>query len=203
MSRCIFVSQTNTNRIIPKPLIEDHTIREILTAQLAVYAELKGQVVETAEAYKFYDEWYTENRMKHNIDDKKMAGYYQRKPDHLIRLAMIMTVSAGSDLVITQDTYERALVKLNELEVYMPDAFVEMEATSIGRDHARILRQIINAGGYAKHTDILKKNFQFMDSRRFRACIETLCEAGFIEASSDRPVYYKVIEEKINEATIT
>src|SRR3990167_9394656 len=115
MSRCIFVSQEDTPRSFPFPQIPVTNHKELLIEKLRRYSEISGQFIFTQEAKKFYEDWYHYNKNIY-IEDRKLAGYFERKPDHLIRLAMVLSVMSDSnELIINKTIVENSLEQLNEL----------------------------------------------------------------------------------------
>lgn len=182
MSRILFVVQNRTDRIIPFPLPEDEVLKAWLTEKLKEYAELDMIFTNSSDGDKWYRAWYTKIATeRRQIEDPKLSGYFERKPDHLIRLAMILAVSEGKTTQLTAELYERSLAILNTLEIPMPDAFVSVGESFMGVNARRVLKQLNSAGGKLDHSKLLQKNYRYMDKDQFRKCIDTLHEAGLVD----------------------
>jgi hypothetical protein len=180
LSRVMFVVREKTNRCEPFPVVRDALTRERLAAQLLEIASLSGQVVQNKEALEWCVEWYGKNHQKMQ-EEMSLSGYYERKQDHLIKLATALLISDGKELVITPEVYQKALDILDFTEETMSFAFARTQTTLVGRDHERILSQIEKAGGKIRHSDLLKKNYSYLSADAFRKAMGTLREAGMVE----------------------
>src|SRR3989304_1023207 len=56
--------------------------------------EVYGGFSVSEDGADWYDQFYASNKINRSTDPN-MSGYYERKPDHLIKLAMIIAVSEG------------------------------------------------------------------------------------------------------------
>jgi len=92
MSRLIFVVQESTPRCFPTPPPLDAEVKATLVKRLRDMRHVKGTVVLSPAADAWHDNWYRTRRGVH-ASDKQFSGYFERKPDHLVRLAMINTLS--------------------------------------------------------------------------------------------------------------
>lgn len=183
MSRILFVVQSRTPRIIPFPEPGDDVKREWLVEKLREYHDISGVFVNSPDGDSWYREWYTKIAQERlAIEDPKLSGYFERKPDHLIRLAMILSVSRkAGEFRLTGELYEQALKILDTLEIPMPEAFVSVGETPMGTNARRVLKQLAAAGGRLDHSTLLQKNYRYMDKVQFARCVETLQEAGLID----------------------
>lgn len=190
MSRLLFVVQEDTPRRFPRPPVFDPDTTSRLVSHLANLTQLRGQYEMTEAAGAWYDDWYM-RRKDDAGDDKQFAGYNERKPDHLIRLAMVLQAGKStSDLMLQTETLQRALAILEWLEQYLPSAFGEMHQTMVGEDHTRMLRQLKKRGGAMKHSDWLRANSNRMRQREFKEHVETLRAANLIDYEPGQHTYY-------------
>lgn len=184
MSRILFVVANRTDRVLPFPPPEDAKLGEDLVKRLLAYHNQDTQFTNSPDGLEWYTAWYQRIAQERlNIDDPKLSGYFERKPDHLIRLAMILTVSQGEGNKLTAEVYQQALLILDTLEVPMPDAFVAVGESMMGTNSRRVLKQLQAAGGKLDHSSLLQKNYRHMDKDQFRKCMETLQEASLIEVT--------------------
>jgi hypothetical protein len=193
MSRFLFVIQESTSRVfpLPPPLAEEP--RKLLQATLNRIKLKKGPFVFTDAAREWYLHWY---RTRPSLrGDKQFAGYHERKPDHLIRLAMIMrTAEDTATKEIQEEDLIRADAILEWLEAFLPSAFDEMTENAQGADQSRILRQLRDAGGSMEHTALLRKNSTKMNVENFRRYLTTLREAKLVEWDAVGKKYYLTSE---------
>jgi len=180
MSRFLFVVQENTSRVFPLPPALDAERRKDLISRLAKFKNLKGPMVFTDVAREWYIAWYkTRPSMQ---GEKQYAGYYERKPDHLIRIAIILVVSRGDGkMELTDVDLMQAEKILHWMEIWLPSTFEEMTASASGEDQTRILRQLKMHGGSMEHSTLLRRNSSKMNAESFKRAIGTLREAKLLE----------------------
>lgn len=188
MSRFLFVVQESTSRVFPLPPPMNDDQRKTLTAALTALKRKRGVYKFTKEANDWYVHWYQTRPALRG--DKQFAGYHERKPDHIIRLAMIMRAAEDpASLEIGDTDLIRADKILDWLEAYLPSTFDEMTETSQGIDQGRILRQLRDAGGILEHTALLRLNKNKMNVENFRRCVATLREAKLVDWDASNKRY--------------
>lgn len=196
MSRFLFVIQESTARSfpIPPPLSDDG--KKELTKRLSAIKLRRGIFQFSPEAHDWYTYWY---RTRPSLSgDKQFAGYFERKPDHLIRLAMIMKIAemdpTDKNYILDPSMLQRADAILYWLEGWLPAAFEEMTTTISGEDQSRIRRQLKMAGGSMEHSVLLRRNSSKMNAEQFKRCVNTLREAKLIEWDATTRTYFLTAE---------
>jgi hypothetical protein len=182
MSRFLFVVQESTSRSFPLPPPLDPEVRKKLTTQLGNFRLKKGGFTLTEAAYTWYVRWY--NTRPSLQGDKQYAGYYERKPDHIIRLAMVMHIAShptAKQFSLDVPDLIHADKVLSWMENWLPSTFDEMTANSVGEDQSRILRHLKVAGGTVEHSILLRKNSSKMNADQFKRALATLREAKLVE----------------------
>ena len=193
MSRFLFVVQEATSRTFPLPPKLDEETKKSLVSRLAILLKLKGEYKFSAPARDWYIAWYRSRAAAHG--DKQYAGYFERKPDHIIRLAMILKAAEDpTNFVISPEDLIAAEKILHWLEIWLPSTFEEMTSSAAGEDQVRILRQLRQAGGSLSHTNLLRKNSSRMNAFHFKGAIATLREAKLIEYDAAARTYYLMAE---------
>ena len=86
-----------------------------------IATEIDGEFKVTPEALIFAEKWYQE--FEPSKQNKKLQGYYQRKPTHLLKLAQIYRIAYSDELVIEVGDIEAALGILGLLERRLPQVF--------------------------------------------------------------------------------
>jgi hypothetical protein len=192
MSRFLFVVQEYTDRCFPKPPPLNQEIKKELTKRLTKIRMMKGEIKFSPEADAWYDAWYRKSRDLSRGAEKQFSGYYERKPDHMLRIAMILRVSESEtveDLLLRPEDLQRALRILNWLEEWLPGAFDQLASSSVGEDQTRILRQLRQANGALEHSSLLRKNSSRLNAEQFRRAIGTLREAKLVEWEATTKTY--------------
>ena len=90
-------------------------------------AKLEGEFFVLPDAVQYYEKWHDE--FKGDFTGR-LAGYFERKPDHVLKLAMLLSVNYSNDMIITIAHIKEAIKMLEELEALMPKAFAYIGATN-------------------------------------------------------------------------
>ena len=176
MSRLLFVVQESTPRVFPIPPPLDERMKKDLQSELLIVSKLRGDYVLTQEGRQWYEEWYRTRNVGAGAS-RQYAGYFERKPDHIMRLAMILAAARlEEDLMITKADLVRSNRILTWVEAWLPSTFDEF-ATSEQDDQARrLVRLLKNAGGKMQHSDLLRKSR--LSSWHFKNATRTLREGN-------------------------
>ena len=183
MARTLFIHRSSTPRRFAFPKIPDHAKHSRWFVEgISEIAKMEGIFTLAPGAEAWYEDWYT-NYPKEQ-DHLALSHYYERKPDHLIRLGMILAASEGKPMLLTQDLFERALELINLTEETMPEAFQRVETTQLGKEHERLLYTLRKAGGSMSKSNLLKRLYRYgISSRRLRELTQTLEEAKIVTLS--------------------
>lgn len=188
MSRLLFIVQKNTPRSFPLPPPLDSALGKRLVDTLLLLQHTNGEARLAPDAEKHYISWY--KTRQNALTDKNFAGYYERKPDRLLQLSILLTIAADpKNLEISKQTIEHAEHLLLAVEHYLPAAFEELSSSLVGDDQHRLLRQLRTTGELG-HSEWLRKNTTRMNSDTFRKCIETLKQANMVTFDSTKRRYY-------------
>lgn len=179
MARLLFIVQEATPREYALPQRPPGHLWERLREELQEAMDVKGEATLEVPAREWYESWYSVHH-KMGTTDEKFAGYHERKPDHLLRLAMLLRVAAARSLIITTSDLELALAMLDWIEARLPKVFETVAATSTGVAHQRILRMLEEAGGQINHSTLLRRNQHIMNAREFNIAMYTLIESGCV-----------------------
>jgi hypothetical protein len=180
MSRLLLIVQHNTERVFPSPPKPNKELWNELIDFLKALHRIEGDMTWGPNAEEWFNEWYFRHK-RTPVTNDRFAGYHERKPDHLIRIAMCMQLAEWRGLKLEIHFLERALKILDWAEQFLPELFDRVTATQIGSDHQRMLKQLRNAGGRIQHSTWLRKNQYYMNARQFKEAILTLREAESIK----------------------
>lgn len=195
MSRILFVVQEDTDREFALPKRGEGQKWEKLREDLQELKALRGEAHLVKGAKEWYTDWYHKHK-KMPLLDEKFAGYHERKPDHVLRMAMLMRIAEAVSLEVHVRHLEEAIAVLDWMEKSLPNVFETVAATPVGEHHQRILRQLRQApGGEIPHSVLLKKNQHAMNARTFFEAILTLKESKSIVEVRERNVKhsYKIV----------
>ena len=102
-------------------------MEESLIWDLGCINELEGEMVMTEKADKYFDDWY-ETTLKPTTPE--MASFYLRKHDHVLKLAMILSISESDELILRLDHLQKAIDIIQIVEDNMPAAITYVGATA-------------------------------------------------------------------------
>jgi len=188
MSRFLFVVQETTSRSFPLPPARSEERKKELVARLLKLRNLKGEFRMTDAATLWYVRWYRSRPSSHA--DKQYAGYFERKPDHMLRIAMVLIAARSDTLIIDEPDLQQAERILHWMEAWLPATFDEMTSSGAGDDHARILRILKQSGGSMEHSKLLRRMSSRLTAEQFKRSVSTLREAKMIEWDAIGKTYY-------------
>ena len=189
MSRLLFVVQEDTPRQYALPARPPGHLWEKLKEQLTTLRAIKGEVSLEASARAWYEAWYGKHKNQ-PVEDAKFAGYHERKPDHLLRMAILLRVGAAESLTVTPADLERALQILDWMEASLPTVFRTVATSAAGTTQHHILKTLEASGGKMAHSLLLRKHQHMMNAREFHIAIQTLIESECIREVKTRTEHF-------------
>jgi len=181
LARFICVTEEGEAPIFPFPW-KDSLLESQVLSQLYELSLLKGEMLMREKAQEWFISWYF--RYKADITkygSSKLRAYWQRKPDHILKVAMLLSIAETSCLEYTIESLEKAVKAVEGLEVELGKVYNEIDATTVGRDQLKLLEEIKRAGGSITHEALLHKiHATLSDSLNFKKCMVVLIEAGKI-----------------------
>jgi energy-coupling factor transporter ATP-binding protein EcfA2 len=187
VARTLFI---NSDEIVlktsyPTYSAELRQLQEYLIHDLAHITALNGEFDfeggMSGDAFRWFDNWWFDRSRFPKVTDNRTAGYYVRKPVHLLKTAMAVSLSKGDSLRMSLDNLQVALAFLDQIEPGMSKAFSavggNMYATEIERVE-RILRQAGVAG--LSYADLVAATYHNMEQRQLDATLTTLRSMGRI-----------------------
>lgn len=187
-SRCIFVFAEKKERFIPYPKFEMNGHEEAIRLDLIedlnhIASTLSGEMQLTREAAEWGIAWYERNwtTRSDNLDDERLDGYIARKQTHLHKLAMVLSVSRGDDLLITQSDLILAETMLNETEEDLSRVFSRIGRSSESLQFESFLSIIKKHKTipYEEAYRIIHTSYQ--DFHDFEGAISGAIKAGYIQ----------------------
>jgi hypothetical protein len=147
-SRIIFVHQDTPREAdaIPKLTEAQKALAGLLITDLIAISTLSGEFKLTEDAYKHYNDWYRARVGNPNPSgDPRLAGYFERKPMHMLKLSMILAASKRDGLWITLEDIIDAEKTLERIEARMPKVFVGVGRNTLHADKEEILLALVQA----------------------------------------------------------
>lgn len=175
--RAIFVLETAKSGRIAFPTITPPMEQawKDLVAYSRLLATVKGPFTWEPEAKVFYERWYMSLAIP---TDPTLAGYYESKHIQLLKIAMLLSLSESTSLVLTRRDLEFGLELLGLAEVNMSRVF-----SGMGRNELNpIANKIILTIKAMSPTKVKGKEGE--DDEEFRMCSEKQIRATFFREAS-------------------
>ena len=169
-------------------------LRRHLIADLNyIQKKVKGKLSFSKEAKKASLKWYESEQ----DTDRDIAtdGYFGRKHDTMFKMAAILCISEGDELVIQEHHVVRALQILKVTEDKMEKLVSKIGTTESGSLTERVLNHISRSPDIT-HSRLLRKCWRFASAQDLTAIIRTLIDSGEVdEKISGQKRSYRVREK--------
>lgn len=177
-SRIIFVfaDQPRIRPTFPKLSEAQKKIKEMLTRDLGAIAGLSGEYKFAEDAKKEYETWELSQVENPNTSgDPRLDGYFERKPMHVIKLAMIVAASRGDSLIISIPDLRSSMEILRNTEVRMSEAFSSLGKNPLAIDYDEVYRAVKLSGGTGMtFGQLMDKHGFSVDKEQLAEVLETL-----------------------------
>jgi hypothetical protein len=180
-SRMIFVYEDKKGKKCPAPFATkaDRDLKDLVSKDLSQIMLLRGEFKISSDFMDRWTEWYLHADENQPFEDVRFAGYFERRPTHLLKLCMIMSASRGNDLRITTVDFDRALDLLAQTEKKMPMVFMG-HGRNPSADTLTKVMAYLGARGSAKESELLRAFYRDVDKRGLDAIIESLVKMNLV-----------------------
>jgi hypothetical protein len=181
-SRVIYVYGDTKSKIVPFPILseEEKLLRTNLIIDMEHIRSLSGEFRMHEDFLISYGEWYVEHCQKPALADHQLASYLERRPTHLRKLAMIMSVSARDDMVLLPEDFTRSLDLLVRTEANMPKVYRAHGRSNVADLFPRLLGTIA-AKRKVKYSALLSSFYRDVSDEELRDMLRTLSSMGTIK----------------------
>lgn len=193
-SRIIFVFHDTPREAdpIPKLTPAQQALQQILITDLIAISTLNGRFELAPDADKFHCDWYRGRVGNPNpTGDPRLAGYFERKQTHLLKLSMIVAASKRDGLIIELEDLTDAMKMMEAIEGRMMRVFSGVGKNPIFADKEAVLAAIIAAGKNGLSLGELLSRFNY--TLRKDELIEVLETLIMIDAAMMRGPKYVAI----------
>jgi hypothetical protein len=188
-SRIVFV-YSHEPRIRPwRPKLsqEQRQLIPMLQADLIhIAATLRGEFKLTREADEWYNKWYTEDRHEERkMADTRTAGYFERKPMHMLKVAMCVSAARKDNLVLDMQDLTDAMVLLEASEENMHHVFAAVGKNPLALDIELVYTSILARDGGIGFAELLDMFKHSVRKEELEEVVDTLRMIGRIELIQD------------------
>lgn len=169
---------------------------ELLASHLMTLKNLKGQFKWTTESRRRYNEWFMEFRPKDH-DDR--TGTIERMPDHILKVAMCISLADSTDLILKLDHLESAMKQCLRLRHSVKALTSGQGKSSMAAQLKAALEIILKSeDGRISRQDLLVKGFGDFNASELDQIVETLIQTKFIEQIGTKEIVYIMTERGKN-----
>ena len=186
-SRSIFVFADSKRRLVPYPFLEmggeEPKLRADLLSDLQGIASLFGEFKLTPAAIELGKAYYKRNyeAPPAALANDQLVGYLARKQTHLHKLAMVLAVAEGDDLIIEERHIKSAEDTLGMIEVEMPRIFAAGKKEPIAALAEAILQKMYELK-ICQRNELFRHFYKTMSYGTFDEAITHLLNTEFIVA---------------------
>lgn len=197
IARNLLIVQNVSTRCEPIPCVGDPSIRKRIGEHLATMHELQGQVIFDRIGFARYDAWYRNEHQYEikNPDHELLATYYNRKPDHLKRIAIILHMAQHRDFTLCYECFETAIKLLTWTEQFLPKMLQQMFRSQVGESNDQVLR-IIHNEQPIPHSNLVRKMAYKMNAAELKTVLQSLKEARLIQEHIDNVKHFYTLMEE-------
>lgn len=192
LGRVILVTGFREHRV-SKPEVK-HDLEEYLLEDLQAIADLYGEIRLSHEAEQWFDDWYNELPEEPNHG---LPAFHERKHDHLLKLAMVLSISENDEMIVHLNHLEAALIVLDLIEEGIDPAIQYIGATGESVLGEHVMRILKGHKGEMDHSSLMRRMYKYVkNSDDFRLLMDTLSDTGRVAMRREnKKIVYKLTKE--------
>lgn len=180
-SRIIFVYEEEKSKSVAAPFLtsEDQALSEKLSHDLEDIYTMRGKFRITDDFLEKWIKWYEKQEGNPPFNLEQFQGYIHRRPNHILKLCMILSASSRTDMVITADILDRAIDILTKTERKMPQTFAGYGKASTAELVSKLMA-IIGTEGEIKKDELLRRQHHNIENlEHLDNALATLVKMGY------------------------
>lgn len=154
--------------------------------------DISGNFEIADDAYEFMENWYQRNAETPTGSDPKLTGYYNRRPAHIHKVAMLRHIAYSDSLVLTLDDFKGAIKDLETIEGKVSDTF-----RAVGKNtyiaSMDDIAAFVKERGRVERSILFKQFESAAEPTKLEELVNGLIAIGDIQFemdSSDRKMYF-------------
>lgn len=173
--RILFVFENDARRIVfPE---KDAALEANLIADLSNISTMKGRFRPDTDYFNRWIVWYPNQDVP--FEDRQLSGYLERRHVHVKKVAMIMSASRDSSMIVTGADFDRALDLIRRTEVNMPKVFSGVGKSDIASIISTMMAIILTRGGSIEEYKLRELMHNDADADVFDRAMRTLTAMKF------------------------
>lgn len=193
-SRIGFVYHDTPRDRDPFPVLSSaqKELQGLLTNDLARIATISGEYKFDDDALAHYRHWYRHQVQHPNVSgDPRLAGYYERKPMHVIKLSMIRAASLRDETVMTIADLKWSLDAYYDIESRMHKVFAGVGRNPLGMDIEEVMSHLLTRTEGVTKGEVVNAMRHSLRLEEIDEVLQTLIMGGHAVLKSGR--YYSTL----------
>ena len=195
-SRMIFVFEERKGPRCSAPFMtaQHRAQRETLFKDLGQILQLRGEFKQAPDFMDRWNDWYMSADENPPFDDSRFAGYFERRPLHLLKLSMIMSASRSNDMRLTVRDFDNALLLLTATEKKMPMTFMGHGKNPTADTLTKVMT-LCGTRGSMRLSELLRHFYRDVDKVGMERILQSLLGMNIIRIiydTSDPKIEYLV-----------
>jgi hypothetical protein len=183
MARLLLVHQLGTDRVVPRPRLPDIGGRVELRKWLKRTEFIEGEARHDKKADKLYQERYIQLR-DNWPKDERLSPFWNRYPDHLLRLSMLLSISEDveqrSDVIVKEHHIEQADELLRWILDKLPRLYSCLGMSEWGEQAMQVVDFLYRSGGKANEGALYRRFIKRFGRFKLQELIASLEAANVI-----------------------
>ena len=193
ISRIIFVvgQGPKQRRALQFLTDEEEEIQQNLENDLQEIAQLSGPFTLSKDFLKAYVKWYEQDYDESGVPNEQFLGYNHRRPLHLNKVCMLVSIAESNEMVLNANHFEKALAIMQNTEQEMPNAFYGLGLSSQANVYAKFL-SFIESRDTFEWSDLMRNfHLDVENISQMRGYVEMAEQSGIlrVEASATTSIY--------------
>lgn len=203
-SRIIFVYEDKKSKSVPTPFLtkEDMELREDLLHDLEQISMISGPFEVTDQFVTRWIDWYMAHEKTPRFTDQRFAGYVERRPNHIMKLCIILSASERNDRVVTKEILDRAIDLLERTERKMQNVFSGYGQSSSADVMNRVMVLIGREGEITREEIMNQLYYDLEDSKHLDRILQSLEAMNYCRViiADKGVVRVKYVKSDVNDA---
>ena len=198
-SRCIFVFSSTRGTPVAWPSMNGNlgAVEQDLIDDLKTMATITGEFKLTKDAFTLWEDFYKKSLQVNEFESDVVGSFRARMVSHILKTAMILSISEKDYLEITRDNLYNAINLIDRIKDRLDVAFRSIGDSPLAVGQDRILRYI-EKYRKVKFSEIFKDNMRHITYEDLIKVINNLQMAGLIkETMEGNKPYYTVVKKGV------
>lgn len=198
--RIIWIVEEDKRATVIEPTYDEELERKLIHDLEFILVNITGEYTFSKNAFDRYADWYAREDRKISeglppIPDPKFAGYCDARATTIKKIAMLTSVSEGSERVIKLRHFDRALSLLESAESKMARAFRGLGQSRYVKATDLVLNFMVKRKK-ATTTQILRMFYRDIDLETLLVCLKTLEKLNVVGVTHPPATDYAIVELK-------